>query len=150
MSKCYQLCLGDSQLLGNTNFSLSDRNGIERTYFSEPHLQRLMKKRNEHATDDSRQIEFKTYHHFVSENQSFVQNLVIQPTQLKALSTSCCCCYRRETFPSFTASLSFKMKCTTGFLSLFSHWLLNKSRFKPLHANKGCRENTELNICFDH
>ena len=56
MSKCYQLCRGDSHLLGNTIFSLSDRNGIEWTYFSEPHLQRLMKKRNEHATDDSRQI----------------------------------------------------------------------------------------------
>ena len=93
---------------------------------------------------------FKIYHHFVSENGSFVQNPVIQPTQLKGLSTSCCWCYRRETFPSFTASLSFKMKCMTGFLSLFSHWLLNKSRFKPLHANKGCRENTELNICFNH
>ena len=35
-------------------------------------------------------FEFKTYHHFVSENESFVQNPVIQPTQLKGLSTSCC------------------------------------------------------------
>ena len=70
-------------------------------------------------------FEFKTYHHFVSENESFVQNPEIQPTQLKALSTSCYCCCRRETFPSFTASLSFKMKCMTGFLPLLSLWPMN-------------------------
>ena len=28
---------------------------------------------------------FKIHHHFVSENESFVQNLVTQPTQLKVI-----------------------------------------------------------------
>ena len=71
----------------------------------------------------------KIHHHFVSENKNFAQNPFIPPTQFKLLNTSCCLCYRRQNFCSFTVSLSCKMKCMTDFLSLFSLWQINESRF---------------------
>ena len=57
-----------------------------------------------------------------SENENFAQNPLILPAQFKALNTSCCLCYRRQIFPNFAVSLSFKMKCMTHFLSLLSLW----------------------------
>ena len=73
---------------------------------------------SKHATADFRQNRFKSHHHFVLENENFTQNPLIQPTQFKALSRSCCLRYRRQIFPSFVVPLSFKMKCMTHFLSL--------------------------------
>ena len=100
---------------------------------------------SKHATADFRQNRFKSHHHFDLENENFAQNPLILPTQFKALSRSCCLYYRRQIFPSFAVSLSFKMKCLTHFLSL-AH---KNSFFKTLRVNEWCGDNTEDNICFD-
>ena len=83
------------------------------------------------STADCRQNRFKIHYHFVSENENFAENRLFLPTQLKVLSISCCLCYRKQNGSGFTVCLSFKTKCMTGFLSLLTSWLTNKS---PLRA----------------
>jgi hypothetical protein len=71
----------------------------------------------------------------------------------KALSTSCCSCYRGQNLFQLliTVPLLFKMKWQTAFLSFPSDWqtgllYLLWNEFKSPPPNQKCKETTEVNV----